>query len=255
LTRATGDGLSGDSTNATKTFVDANISISPQTDSDPIGDTHVLTVHVNVNPGTGFVNAPDLTTVNLTLTNSGGASATFTTGPGTGTNATSCTTSGGTGTCTASIRSTTTGTTTIVAMTTVTVGGLPVTRSTGDGLPGDSPPATKTWTPTPTTTATNQEFIPQDSATVSAAFGTPTGTVTFQLFQDSSTCSGTPVYSQTVTLNGGSASTSNSGDPNANGGFTARGNHTWYWSVTYSGDGNTNPNSSCVESTQIAEVG
>ena len=40
--------------------VDANIQISPLTDSNAVGDTHVLTGHVNVNTGTGgYVNAPD----------------------------------------------------------------------------------------------------------------------------------------------------------------------------------------------------
>src|SRR5437016_13042888 len=39
-----------------------------------------------------------------------------------------------------------------------------------------------------------------DKATVSGAFGTPTGTVTFTFFTTSSTCTGTSVASGTVTL-------------------------------------------------------
>jgi adhesin/invasin len=248
LTRTTGDTHNGDSANAVKTWVDANIQISPPTADNPVGTNHVLTVHVNVNDGTGYKNAPDGTTVNLTLANSGGANATFTTGPGHGTAATSCTTTAGS--CTATIKSTTSGSTTIGASVGITVGGIALARSTGDGLPGDSPPANKNWINTGTGTQTNQEFVPQDSATVSA-YGTPSGTVKFELFQDSSTCSGTPVYSETKTLSGGSATTSNGGA--AGGGFTATGNHTWYWKVTYSGDDNNNPSTSCVESTQITE--
>jgi hypothetical protein len=126
---------------ATKKWVDANIQITPATATNPVGTTHVLTAHVNVNPGTGFTNAPDGTGISFSLTNTGGASATFV-GPS------SCTTSGGSGSCTVVISSPTAGTTTIRATTTVTVGGIPLTRTTGDGKPGDSADAVKTWTTT-----------------------------------------------------------------------------------------------------------
>ncbi len=66
LHRATGDGLAGDSANANKTFVDANIQISPPNATNEVGSPHVLTAHVNVNDGTGFVNAPAGTTINFT---------------------------------------------------------------------------------------------------------------------------------------------------------------------------------------------
>jgi hypothetical protein len=119
--------------------VDANIQITPPTATNPVGTNHVLTVHVNVNPGTGFVNAPAGTTITATLTNTGGATATFV-GPST------CTTVGATGSCTVTISSPTAGATTVKATTTVTVGGLPLTRTTGDGKPGDSVDAQKLWT-------------------------------------------------------------------------------------------------------------
>src|SRR5262249_19662181 len=60
LTRATGDGKAGDGPNAIKTWVDANIQITPDTATNPVSTQHVLTGHVNVNTGTGgYVNAPD----------------------------------------------------------------------------------------------------------------------------------------------------------------------------------------------------
>ncbi len=66
LHRETGDGLAGDSQNANKTFVDANIQINPPNATNEVGSPHVLTGHVNVNAGTGFVNAPAGTTINFT---------------------------------------------------------------------------------------------------------------------------------------------------------------------------------------------
>jgi hypothetical protein len=142
ITRTTNTAVntaSGGSGNANKTWVDANIQITPATASNPTGTNHTLTGHVNVNPGTGFVNAPDGTTITFSLTNAGGATATFV-GPST------CTTAGGTGSCTVVISSPTGGTTTINASSTVTVGGVSLTRTT-NGTAGNSGPATKTWIP------------------------------------------------------------------------------------------------------------
>src|SRR5260370_591594 len=51
-------GLEGRSVHFRSTFVDANIQISPTNASNAVGTAHVLTGHVNVNDGTGFVNAP-----------------------------------------------------------------------------------------------------------------------------------------------------------------------------------------------------
>jgi len=99
---------------------------------------------------------------------------------------------------------------------------------------------------------THQSFIPQDNVTVNGAFVTPTGTVSFQLFMDDNTCGSSPVFSQTRTLDGaGTAKTNNVGSPS---GYTATGNHTWYWKVSYPGDANNQPSSSnCVEKFQIQE--
>src|SRR5215211_628162 len=52
------DGSGDNSSDAVKTFVDANIQISPQSATNPIGTNHTLTGHVNVNSGSGFANAP-----------------------------------------------------------------------------------------------------------------------------------------------------------------------------------------------------
>ncbi len=63
--------------NANKTFVDANIQISPPNATNEVGSPHTLTAHVNVNDGTGFVNAPAGTTINFTkLSGPGNLSAT-----------------------------------------------------------------------------------------------------------------------------------------------------------------------------------
>ena len=46
--------------------VDANIQITPN-GVNRVGDTHTFTAHVNVNDGTGFVNAPDGTQISFTI--------------------------------------------------------------------------------------------------------------------------------------------------------------------------------------------
>ncbi len=136
LNRATGDAHAGDSADAVKTWVnvDANIQISPLTDNNALGDPHVFTGHVNVNPGTGFVNAPAGTTINFNIVS----------GPGTLT-PTSCQTIGATGSCTVTLNSSTPGQTVVRAATSVVVGGQTLNRATGDGLAGDSANAVKNW--------------------------------------------------------------------------------------------------------------
>jgi hypothetical protein len=165
------DGTGLNSADAVKTFVDANIQISPLTATNPIGTTHVLTLHVNVNPGTGFVNAPAGTTITASLTNSGGATATFVGGVNT------CTTVGTTGSCTVTITSPTAGTTTIHATTTVVVGGITLTRATADGKPGDSADATKTWIGVTGKIAPTQETCQTYSNGTAATLGTINYTV------------------------------------------------------------------------------
>ncbi|HXA41788.1 MAG TPA: hypothetical protein VNV65_02630 [Candidatus Solibacter sp.] len=117
--------------------VDANISIAPLTATNAVGTPHTFTATVNVNNGSGYVTAPNGTHVTFSLTNTGGANAAFVGGVST------CTTTGGS--CSVSITSTKAGQTTVKASTTLSVLGVSMTRSTGDGLPGDSVSAVKTW--------------------------------------------------------------------------------------------------------------
>jgi hypothetical protein len=85
--------------------------------------------------------------------------------------------------------------------------------------------------------ATSQTITPQDSATISAtAGGTPTGTVTFKLYDsNNATCDpqgGVAVYTQTITLTNGSASRSNTTFT-----VTTATASTYKWLVDYWGDG------------------
>ena len=138
LTRTT-DGLLGDSGPATKTYVDANINLSPASKTNAVGSAHTITATVLINAGTGggFVPAANGTLVTFSLSNSNGATASFVGGINT------CTTTAGT--CSVSINSPTTGLVTINATTNVSVGGISVTRSTGDSNAGDGPAVTKTY--------------------------------------------------------------------------------------------------------------
>ena len=189
----TTNGTGGSSGPAVKTFVDANIQITPQTAANPIGTDHTLTIHVNVNAGGGsFANAPAGTAVTASLTNAGGATAAFV-GPNT------CTTVGTTGSCTVVISSSTTGTTTIHATTTVIVGGVPLTRATGDAKLGDSADATKLWandtirtdvhdanhaviTKVEIGTVVHDKAFVTRTADTPAEVPNPTGTVTFHRY-------------------------------------------------------------------------
>jgi len=144
LTRATSDGLSGDSSDTHKTWVDANIQINPPTATNEVGTNHTLTGHVNVNPGTGFVNAPAGTTITSSIASGPGS---FVGGINT------CLTVGTTGSCTVQITSATAGTTVIHATTDVTVGGVLLHRET-DGTGSNSVNANKTWISPATTLAT-----------------------------------------------------------------------------------------------------
>jgi hypothetical protein len=101
----------------------------------------------------------------------------------------------------------------------------------------------------PSTIVTAQELFPQDAATISAtAGGTPTGSVTFALFAPGdTTCSGTAVYTETVTLNGsGNASTSNDSFSVK----TAQAD-TYRWVVVYGGDANHRPVTSACGTEQF----
>jgi hypothetical protein len=99
----------------------------------------------------------------------------------------------------------------------------------------------------PSTQNTAQSFYPNDEATLSAsaASGTPTGNVTFSLF-DNDTCSGTPIYGPvTDDLSAsGTASTSNTT-------FAISSTKTVYWKVEYEGDDKHEAVSSCTENTVL----
>lgn len=197
------DGVALNSADAVKTFVDANISITPATATNPVNTDHTLTGHVNVNAGNGsFANAPDGTTITFVIL--AGSVGAFD-GPA------SCLTAGGTGSCTVQIKSTTPGTTTVQASTTVSVGGISLTRTTGDGLHSDGANAVKLWADDVVTTNVRDTggadvtgttlaggTVVHDEATVTKAIGTPaavpnpTGTVDFTLF-NTNNCTGNPI--------------------------------------------------------------
>ncbi len=50
-----------------------NIQITPANANNELGSPHVLTGHVNVNDGTGFVNAPAGTQINFTIVSGPGS--------------------------------------------------------------------------------------------------------------------------------------------------------------------------------------
>ncbi|MDP9334422.1 MAG: Ig-like domain-containing protein [Actinomycetota bacterium] len=181
------------------TVVDANIQITPPLATNRVGTNHTLTGHVNVNNGSGFVPAPAGTTITFSKVSGPGS---FVGGVNT------CLTILATGSCSVQITSATPGLTTIQATTTVTVGGISLTRTTGDGKAGDSANARKRWADDVVTTtvrdALNNDITGQtvppgtivhDVATVTKTANTPplvpgpTGTVTFTLY-DNGTCNG-----------------------------------------------------------------
>ena len=91
-----------------------------------------------------------------------------------------------------------------------------------------------TTTPTP---GGAPGVVLNDTATL-ASGASPTGSITFNLYDPSDpTCSGTPAYTQTVTVSGnGSYSTTNTSAANKAG--------TWNWTASYSGDSSNNGASS-----------
>ncbi len=115
--------------------VDARITITPN-GVNRVGQTHTFTAQVQIStPGSdGFVNAPAGTGISFTIDS----------GPGAFTSANPCMTVGNTGSCTINLSSSTTGVTTVSAHTTLSVGGIVVTRNT-DGTGTNSGPAVKRW--------------------------------------------------------------------------------------------------------------
>ena len=140
MTRTTNDGVSGDSSDATKTYVDARISITPD-GTNAVGNPHTFTITLekNLGAGGGWVAFAGQTVTASFVSNSAGA--TFATGP-------TCTTNAA-GTCTVSITSTTPGTSVVKATFTGLIvaafADTNVTRATGDSHVGDGVNRTKTF--------------------------------------------------------------------------------------------------------------
>jgi uncharacterized repeat protein (TIGR01451 family) len=154
LTRATGDGHTGDSADAVKTYQDIAVSITPSA-TDVVGHQHTFTAHVGINlgDGAGFVNDPNAT-VTVALTPSNGASVhqdSPTNGVVGGGGAVTYTlTTDANGNATVTFDSPTAGKVTGHASSTLDLGaGGSVTRTTGDGYTttggSDSANAVKTY--------------------------------------------------------------------------------------------------------------
>jgi hypothetical protein len=98
--------------------------------------------------------------------------------------------------------------------------------------------ATTALSTTPSAGGTVNSVVLNDQGTLSGGYGTPGGSITFDLWDPTeTTCTGTPAYTQTVTVSGdGSYSTTNTTKAGTSG--------TWSWTATYSGDSNNNGASS-----------
>jgi hypothetical protein len=127
----------GGNTGATKTYVDARISVTPG-GLNEVNDPHTVTATVETKDGNGdWTKAPAGTTVTFARDGAGSFD-----GAGT------CDTAGTTGACSIRITSPVAGTTTVGASATVTVHGVTITRSTGTAVntaAGGSGPITKEW--------------------------------------------------------------------------------------------------------------
>ena len=220
--------------------VEAAITIAPANGTDLVGGSHTYTVSAQQDTGSGLVAVPTGTVPSVTLTNSGGASATVTGGTcgSGGTNAS--------GQCTVTISSPTAGSTSVSAAVTLSVGGVTLTRSTtGPDANGDSAPALENWvggmTTAPQQAAIAQGSSDADVATVpgDAANGAPTGSVTFYVCGPTTTP--TPCTAKTsevgaaaVTLSAGSNNTASATSPT----FTPTAPGYWCFAGYYSGDTN-----------------
>ena len=142
------DGARRTAADAVKTFVDANIQITPATATNPVGTNHVLTITVNAIGGT--IDAGPHT-----------ATASIVSGPGSFVGSpNTCTYTGGaaTASCTVTITSAVAGTTVVSATSDIPVGGLTITRTTNTAVntaAGGSGNASKTWATARITIAPN----------------------------------------------------------------------------------------------------
>jgi len=128
------DGTGENSDTATKTYVDARISIDPQQATNNVNEPHTFTVHVEENGGSGWIDAENEYVEFSLVNNLAGASFTgddF------------CTTDSN-GECTVQINSATPGTVEVHAASTIAVGGLNLFRET-DGIDDNSGNGVKTY--------------------------------------------------------------------------------------------------------------
>jgi hypothetical protein len=117
---------------AEKVYVDANIQVTPD-GVNAVGDPHTVTGHVNVDDGTGEVDAPDGTEISFEIES----------GPGS-LSADSCDTTGGTGSCSVTLNSAVAGVTVVSATSTVTIDAVTLDLATnGSGANSDN--LTKRW--------------------------------------------------------------------------------------------------------------
>ena len=128
----TTNGQGNNSGPATKTYVDANIQVTPDGVNE-VGDPHTVTGHVNVDDGTGMENAPEDTVITFAIVS----------GPGS-LSANQCATVAATGSCSVTLNSSQPGVTLVSATTTVDVKGVVLTRSS-DGLGQNSDNLQKRW--------------------------------------------------------------------------------------------------------------
>jgi hypothetical protein len=192
VTRTTSDGAHSDGASAVETYVDANISLSPPTATNEVGTTHKVTCTIKQDTGDGnhFVAAPDGTTCTGSVL-AGGPNAR---------SIGSCTTTGGT--CDITYSDTGgTGTDTIHATTTFSVGGVSLTRATGDGVSSDGSDVSKTWV---------DAYITIDPPTASPTAGTDQQVLTISVFTNGSGSSyvATGGVQVTASLPGDAASSS-----------------------------------------------
>ena len=97
-----------------------------------------------------------------------------------------------------------------------------------------------------TTGVTVGDFI-YDTATLSNGFN-PTGNIYFNLFYNDDTCSSVPLFVQEIEVTGNGSYTTNPG-------FQTYAAGTYYWLVSYSGDGNNEPAShDCGAAGEVSEV-
>src|SRR3989442_11675979 len=105
--------------------------------------------------------------------------------------------------------------------------------------------ATPALATTPTPTSGTVGVTLNDAATLSGG-SSPTGSITFTLYDpDQATCTGTPRFTQTVTVTG-------NGTYSTTGGFVTDKPGTWRWTASYSGDASNNPASTGCNDEQVA---